>query len=65
MFKRKINLKRARKLADYVPGDLKLNALFLSEGHSHIVSVNIPIFSMNSLNRNHRRYPSLNNKSTW
>jgi hypothetical protein len=65
MFKRKINLKKARKLADCVPEGLRLKANFLSEERSTIVNLDIPVFNMNSLNRNNRRYSSLNDKSTW
>ena len=65
MFKRKITLKKAKKLAVCAPEGLKMKAILLSEGTSTVVNLDIPIFNMNSLNRNHRIYPSLNSKSTW
>ena len=65
MFKRKITLKKAKKLAVCAPEGLKMKAILLSEGNSTVVNLDIPIFNMNSLNRNHRIYPSLNSKSTW
>lgn len=65
MFKRKIALKKARKLADCVPEGLKEGIKKLSEEYSPIVSLEIPILNKNALTSNLRRYPSLNNKSTW
>ena len=65
MFKRKIALKKARKLADCVPESIKQEIEFLNEEYSPITSLTMPILKINTFTNNLRKYPSLNNKSTW
>ena len=66
MFKRKIALKKARKLADCVPESLKQEIEFLNEESiPPITSLTIPILKINTFTNNLRKYPSLNNKSVW
>lgn len=65
MFKRKIALKKARKLADCVPNEILQEAKVLNEEYCPITSLTMPILKINTFNNNLRRYPSLNNKGTW
>lgn len=65
MFKRKIGLKKARKLADCVPEGLKEGMKFLNENYSPIVSLEMPMLKISTPNKNLRNYLHLNDKSTW
>jgi hypothetical protein len=59
MFKRKITLKKARKLADCVPLEIRQEMEILTDEFHPIVSTTMPILKLGRLTKNLRNYGNI------